>query len=86
MLVALDGGDYVVGNDVLAHLKGVIENNVLDGEVNEVYGVMNGQCYDGGVIIGKDSRDAAVQGLPKTLIVSCAPAVVSLRTILEEGE
>ena len=63
MLVLLHFGDDIVCNEVLAHFQGVIELDVLDREVNEIDGVVDGQGYNGRVFIREDGRDTEVERL-----------------------
>lgn len=63
MLISLDLGDDVVGDEVLALTHVLIERDVLDGEVVEVDGVMDSEGNDGSVVIGEDGRDTEVEGL-----------------------
>lgn len=63
MLIALEGVDHVVGNGIVARLGLVIEVDVLDSEVNEVDGIVDGQSHDGRVRVGEDGRDTTVEGL-----------------------
>ena len=63
VLVLFDLGDDIVGDEVGAHLHGVVEHDVLDREVDQVHGVVDGQGHHGGVVIGEDGRDAQVERL-----------------------
>lgn len=63
VFVVFEGRDDVVGDDVLAHAQGIVEYNVLDGEINEVGSVVDGEGHDGSVVIGEDGRDSTVEGL-----------------------
>lgn len=63
MLVLLNLGDDIVGNEVFAHAHSIVENNALDREVNEVDGVVDGQGDDSGVVIGEDGRDTQIERL-----------------------
>ncbi len=63
MLVPLDLSHDIVSDKVGAHLHGIVEDDVFDGEVDQVDGVMDRQGHDGGVVIGKDGRDTQVEGL-----------------------
>lgn len=63
MLISLNLGDDVVGDEVLALTHVLIERDVLDGEVVEVDGVMDGEGNDSSVVIGEDGRDTEVEGL-----------------------
>jgi hypothetical protein len=63
MLISLDLGNDVVGDEVLALTHVLIERDVLDGEVVEVDGVMDSEGNDSSVVIGEDGRDTEVEGL-----------------------
>ena len=63
VLVLLDLADHVVGDEVGAHLHGIVEDDVLDREVDQVHGVVDGQGDDSSVVIGEDSRDTQVESL-----------------------
>lgn len=63
MLVLLDFGDDIVRNEILAHFQGVIELNVLDREVNQVDGVVDGQSHNGRMVIREDGRNTEVKRL-----------------------
>lgn len=63
VLVHVQGIDDVVGDDVLAHVKGVTKSDVLDRVVDEVDSVMDGNRHDGGLVIGEDAGDTTVERL-----------------------
>lgn len=55
MLVVFNFGDDVVGNEIIALTKVLVEGNVLDGKVEEVCGIVDSEGNDRGVVISKDS-------------------------------
>jgi hypothetical protein len=63
VLIVRKGLDDIVCNEILAHSEGIVEHNMLDGEVNEVNRVVDGEGDDCSVIIGEDCRDTDVDSL-----------------------
>lgn len=63
MLVPLNLGDDELGDGILTQVLNIVENNRLDGKVEKVDSVVNGESDDGGVIIGEDGRDTKVERL-----------------------
>ena len=63
VLVLAHGGDDVVGDEVAACAHPFVELEMLDGEVDEIDCVVDGEADYGGVVFGEDDRDAEVKGL-----------------------
>lgn len=62
MLISLQCRDDIVGDEVVTGLHGVIESDMLDGEVNEIDGVMDGECNGCGVVVCEHGGDSDVEG------------------------
>jgi hypothetical protein len=63
MLVALDLLNDVVGNEVGAHLHGIVKQDVLDREIEQVRSVVDSKRDNGSVVVGEDSRDTDIESL-----------------------
>lgn len=71
MLILLDLSNDIVGDHVASHIHRIIEDNVLDREVDEIGGVMNGDGHHGGMVVGKDGRNTKIERLSfKVMLVS----------------
>ena len=73
VLIFLNLFNDVVRNQIGTHAHGIVENNVLDGEIDEVDRVMDGECDDSGVIISEHGRDTQEEGLFDAKTVSEDP-------------
>jgi len=63
VLVLLDLGNDMVGDEVGAHLHGVVEDDVLDLEVDQVDSVVDGQGHHSRVVISENGRDTQIERL-----------------------
>jgi len=63
LFIVLNLLNNVLGNQVLILRHGLIKRNVLDGEIEEVGGVMDGEGNNGSAIIGEDGRDTEEESL-----------------------
>ena len=60
VLVALDCLNDIVGNAIIAGAALFVKHEMLDGEVDEVDRVMDGESHDGRVVVGKNGRNADI--------------------------
>lgn len=68
MLISLDLGNDIVGNEVSVHPHGIVEDNASDREVGEVHCVMDGNGDNRSVVIREDSRYTKEKSLVDVLV------------------